>query len=408
MNTESQIPADQAFARVVHDALRHLYDAAVLGASPLLRQLMISRPTANSADLRRLLIEAIELQKPAATTPQGSPDWRYYRILNHRFVEQFSQQQVADNLALSIRQLRREEAEAVQLLVEDLRRRSGLRADGSLAHDGALHDKEISWVDNSFPREMIDAQTLIDQSLATMDTLLQSARITLRRRERTSLPPVFAQPGSLQQALLNALSVALSAAPQGWLTISALPWERVVRILVDIEAPRPIQSLTREQLESLEVTRRLVGLSAGTLEVALATAGKSLAIALVLPVDTRAVVLAIDDNADALGLIERALSGTRYGFVGARNADEALALALESAPAAILVDIMLPGVDGWRLLGRLREHPQVRGTPIIVCTILPQAELALALGAAAFLHKPFTREALLALLDRFLAPPAGQ
>ena len=103
---------------------------------------------------------------------------------------------MADNLALSIRQLRREEAEAVQLLVEDLRRRSGLRADGSLAHDGALHDKEISWVDNSFPREMIDAQTLIDQSLATMDTLLQSARITLRRRERTSLPLSLLNPAA--------------------------------------------------------------------------------------------------------------------------------------------------------------------------------------------------------------------
>ena len=61
---------------------------------------------------------------------------------------------------------------------------------------------------------------------------------------------------------------------------------------------------------------------------------------------------------------------------------------------------MLPDIDGWDMLGRLRAHPKTSDKPVVVCTIMPQEQLALALGAAAFLQKPVSRETLLAELDR--------
>jgi CheY-like chemotaxis protein len=61
---------------------------------------------------------------------------------------------------------------------------------------------------------------------------------------------------------------------------------------------------------------------------------------------------------------------------------------------------MLPGVDGWELLSQLREHPRLAAVPFLISTILPYGELASALGAAEFLPKPVSREALLAALDR--------
>ncbi len=61
---------------------------------------------------------------------------------------------------------------------------------------------------------------------------------------------------------------------------------------------------------------------------------------------------------------------------------------------------MMPGVDGWEILARLRQHPLTGNLPVIVCTILPERELALALGAAGFLPKPVTRQALLGALRR--------
>ena len=63
---------------------------------------------------------------------------------------------------------------------------------------------------------------------------------------------------------------------------------------------------------------------------------------------------------------------------------------------------MLPEIDGWELLGRLREHPRTGKTPIIVCSILPQEDLALALGAATLIRKPVSQSAFLLALDQQL------
>jgi CheY-like chemotaxis protein len=115
-------------------------------------------------------------------------------------------------------------------------------------------------------------------------------------------------------------------------------------------------------------------------------------------------VLMIDDNIDVLHLVERFLAGTRFRFQGASNPERALAIANDYLPQIILIDVMLPGIDGWELLGRLREGLITRSIPIIVCTFLPQEELALSLGASEFLHKPFTRSALLSTLNQVIDP----
>ena len=66
------------------------------------------------------------------------------------------------------------------------------------------------------------------------------------------------------------------------------------------------------------------------------------------------------------------------------------------------MDVMQPGINDWELLGQLRVLPALQGVPIIVCTILPQEDLALALGAAAYLRKPINREVLLSTLDQLV------
>jgi CheY-like chemotaxis protein len=66
----------------------------------------------------------------------------------------------------------------------------------------------------------------------------------------------------------------------------------------------------------------------------------------------------------------------------------------------IILDVMMPDIDGWEILGRLRSHPSTSAIPVVVCTILAQEELALSLGASGFLLKPITRQALLEELDR--------
>ena len=60
---------------------------------------------------------------------------------------------------------------------------------------------------------------------------------------------------------------------------------------------------------------------------------------------------------------------------------------------------MMPENNGWKILGMLKNHPLAMSTPIIVCTILPQRELALSLGASDFINKPINREAFLSSLN---------
>jgi CheY-like chemotaxis protein len=110
--------------------------------------------------------------------------------------------------------------------------------------------------------------------------------------------------------------------------------------------------------------------------------------------------LVVDDNVDTLQLVQRYLSNSRYRFIGTSDPREVPALVEQLEMDIIVLDVMLPTIDGWELLGRLREHPKTRHTPIIVCTILSQEQLALTLGAAEFIRKPVSRETLLSALDR--------
>jgi len=118
-------------------------------------------------------------------------------------------------------------------------------------------------------------------------------------------------------------------------------------------------------------------------------------------------VLAIDDNPDILQLLQRYVSGTRYQVIGAQEVGRAFELLESRAPRIIVLDVMMPRMDGWELLRKLRGHSAARRLPIVVCTIMNQPELAYALGANAFLRKPVTQAAFLEILDRLTAPPGS-
>jgi CheY-like chemotaxis protein len=71
-------------------------------------------------------------------------------------------------------------------------------------------------------------------------------------------------------------------------------------------------------------------------------------------------------------------------------------------PDIIVLDVMLPDVDGWELLMRLHEDPTTRSTPIIICTVVKEEDLALSLGAARYLTKPVRPREFIQALDQLL------
>ena len=73
--------------------------------------------------------------------------------------------------------------------------------------------------------------------------------------------------------------------------------------------------------------------------------------------------------------------GTRYRLVGVNDPEQAIEAALANNARIVVLDVMMPHMDGWELISRFRRHPGTEHIPVIILTILAQQELALALGA---------------------------
>jgi CheY-like chemotaxis protein len=115
------------------------------------------------------------------------------------------------------------------------------------------------------------------------------------------------------------------------------------------------------------------------------------------------VVLVADDNAAVVELVRAAFQADGVEVVSASDGEEAARLAHEVRPAVLILDLLMPRLDGLSVLARLRGDETTRDVPVIVVTGMPGSEgarLAEAYGAVAVLPKPFR---LLDLVDRVRA-----
>jgi signal transduction histidine kinase/DNA-binding response OmpR family regulator len=114
-------------------------------------------------------------------------------------------------------------------------------------------------------------------------------------------------------------------------------------------------------------------------------------------------VLVVEDDPAAARLLRAYLEPDGYRVRVATNGSEALNLAEADRPVAILLDVLLPGIDGWDVLRQLKASPALREIPVIIVTVVDEKEVGLALGAADYLLKPVEREVLLSSLGRIVA-----
>ena len=407
----------------LQDALRHLYEPAELRKSPFVSYFGIDAQADAMLELRKILLDGIQNLKPKGRIVPTSKAWKIYTVLSHRFIEQFNQKQVAADLAISIRQLRRLEIMALEALMDELstQRVAGpavpsLSMQPVLLPENSLPQPEISgqtpyaqqeleWLRRSMKNEAVDLQILLESSLRTVMALFRANRITTQVQAPETGLLVAGQLTILRQALVNALTLAGQAVAGGQVIIRVEEQPKLILLHIAVIGSLSSQVLTPSQEEIISMTRQLVDLSDGQLELNWSTSpGTSLEMSISLPLVSSWSVLVVDDNQDALQLVRRYLAGSRYRFIGAADPQQVIALIEEVHPNAIILDVMLPEIDGWELLGRIREHPALQAAPIIVSTILPQESLAATLGASAFLHKPFSQADLLSLLDHFVNP----
>ena len=106
-------------------------------------------------------------------------------------------------------------------------------------------------------------------------------------------------------------------------------------------------------------------------------------------------VLLVDDNTTNLQLLHETLDGQGYRLLIAKNGKTALAIAQKANPALILLDIMMPEMDGYEVCRRLKSDENTNGIPIIFITALADEDdeaKGLALGAVDYITKPFNPE----------------
>ncbi|MCB0213072.1 MAG: response regulator, partial [Anaerolineae bacterium] len=121
------------------------------------------------------------------------------------------------------------------------------------------------------------------------------------------------------------------------------------------------------------------------------------------------VVLVIDDDASVRDLMQRFLSREGFGVVTASAGDIGIQLARELKPVAITLDVMMPGLDGWAVLTRLKSDPELADIPVVMLTMVDDKNIGYALGASDYLTKPIDRDRLIKTLQRYrcLQPPCS-
>jgi CheY-like chemotaxis protein len=400
----------EEFLRHLRDALNHLRDPEVLRQSPLAELCGVGDRFDTFSALQRILTEAIESLEPAPEEPSQSRAWRLHESLYYRYVQQFSQQQVADQIGIGTRHLRREQHAALEALAEVLWTQYDLGAKLSqdtpvepgpaeTEQEGDDVGGELAWLRECPADSTADLGEALSSVLDLGQKLADRYGVALEGPAAGALPALPVHPVALEQMLLNLISVAIHRAVGGRVRVDVASghYEVEIRVTAAPASEDPSPALNHD-LTSLKMAQRLVDLCQGRL--VLSEEDVPLAATLALPTLEQLPVLVIDDSADTQQLLLRYAAGTRYQLYGTRDPEQALEAAEAIDPRIILLDVMMPQVDGWKVLGWLREHPLTGHIPVVVCTIMAQEDLALCLGAAAFVQKPVSRQDLLATLDR--------
>jgi CheY-like chemotaxis protein len=111
----------------------------------------------------------------------------------------------------------------------------------------------------------------------------------------------------------------------------------------------------------------------------------------------------IDDDPTARDLMATYLTDEGFAVEAAAGGVHGLRRARELRPAAIILDILMPDIDGWTVLAALKREPELADIPVVIVTIVDEQRRGIALGAAGYLTKPIDRERLFAILSRVRA-----
>lgn len=393
----------EGFEKELKEALAHLYDHDYQPSATLC-QLLGAPPVAGKAAVRNTILQGIASLQPPAATPEGAHSRLLYDLLYKRFILKLTQEESAYQLHVSRRTISRLQQSAVETLAtflwaqgqgegQDNRTRTQhdalLQAQAPDWHSQLQH--ELQSLERKAPHALSDVGEVIQHLLAIMNALTPQPAVTITVMACQPNLIVTVHPVILHQILLSLLMRLTLAASEGVIAIYARLEDGNAKISLT-------GAVTTPSFDPATLTKDLP--TAKDVTVHSAIEGVRVFVWVTAAAVGKVTVLAVDDNEDMVRFYQDCAIGTRYHIVQLAQGSQLLATIEATMPDIIVLDIMLPDIDGWRVLMRLHEDARTRQIPVIVCTVIREEALALALGATGYLAKPVRPAQFIQALDR--------
>lgn len=330
--------------------------------------------------LRRRFIEAIDSLNPNRVKFFREPAARLYSLLHSYYVEGFSILELIDELSLSRRQIYRDLKRGQLAIAEYLYTPNQAPAlatevERSMSDVTSL-EQEFSLLQYRF--HPVDMCKLMRDAISSIRPLCEKKDIDFELSV-----PVGAVSHSTDRAIAEQVLVSILSQIIAHLDSTSIRFSldetndaTAITLAYPITTSRELDFTTLSQL-----IRQL------DWSVQYTTHDDLQIVTIVLQASTGTIMI-IDDNQALLQLLHRYLSSHRCRVFTVSNGEKGWELLQTIVPDALIMDVMMPELDGWELLQRIRSNPITQYIPVIVCTVFNNSELAFALGATDFLHKP--------------------
>jgi CheY-like chemotaxis protein len=371
-----------------------MFDFAALEAHPLIDSGIKPPPEYKGSRgdyLKGVLLECINSLKPTESEYDlFSMEWRAYVILSKRFIENISSQALAKELSLGERQIRRNQKKAIRAVALILWDR--IQSERS-------RSEEIEPNGFNINREIINLIQVFQSVLDLLSNHFEQQSVTVTFNHPENNLTINSDRIILRQVIIRIFHLFLQHSTSRQIDV----WLEQKNEDVDLHFFLPATKFNMDQfLTYLHTHENLINKWLNELNIQLdgfnSPEGFQLIVRFVA--QEKKLILVVDDQEPALKMYERYLSKTEFKIYGLSKATKVLSKAIELNPTIILLDIMMPKLDGWEILQSLRLNEKTRHIPIIVCSAWGESEFARSLGADYFLKKPITQKELLDVLQK--------
>ncbi|MBM3736580.1 MAG: response regulator [Acidobacteria bacterium] len=268
--------------------------------------------------------------------------------------------------------------------------------------------------------EPLSIDAMIDDVCNTVQPLVAKNGNRLSSVNSSGLNRIIADPVRVRQCLLNLLSNASKFTSNGDIRLEVVRVEGNVEWRVtDTGIGIPRESLGKlfqafSQVDAsttrkyggtglgLAISRKFCRMMGGDLTVE-STAGSGSTFTMRLPAGAGGRVLVVDDDPAGADLVRRILNRHGLTVEWAATGEEGLEMVRGFKPHVIALDVRMPGMDGWAVLAKLKEDPELAGIPVILHTAADERDMKFLRGAADYLRKPVDAEQLAAAVKRQVA-----